>query len=159
MQAKVIVESCFGNTARIAEAVTEGLRAAGVETELIAAGQAPRRIDADLVLIAAPTHNMGLPKPQTRQQAVEKGAAGASSAGVREWIEGLESIDERVVAISTTTGGSFAGSAGKAAVKALRRRKIKAERGEDFIVNGTAGPLADGEVERARDWANTLVSG
>lgn len=158
MRATVIVESCFGNTAAAAEAVAEGLRDSGVEVEVVDAGAAPPRVSADLVVIAAPTHNMGMSKSKTREQATEKGATLTPSTGVREWIEGLEAVDGRVVAVSTTTGGKFAGSAGKAMVKALRRRRIAAEQGEDFTVTDTPGPLADGELDRARGWAGSLVS-
>lgn len=159
MQAKIIVESCFGNTAKIAEALAAGLRSADVETELIAAADAPQRIDADLVLIAAPTHNMSLPKPQTRKQAAEKGATSQHTFGVLEWIHGVQTIGGRIITVSTTTGGMLAGSAGKAAVKALRRKRIKAEQGEDFIVSGTEGPLAEGAVDQARAWAGSLITG
>lgn len=155
MHAVVVVESCFGNTLKVAGAIVEGLRASGVEVETFAADSAPRRLSADLVLVGAPTHNMGLPTSATRSQAVSKGAA-ASATGVREWIEHIEALDGRVVAFSTTTGGLFAGSASKAIVKTLKRRNIRAERGTDFTVNGTPGPLADGELDRAREWGRTL---
>ena len=151
----VVVESCFGNTSKVADAIIEGLNSAGVEVERFPAGSAPRRLSADLVLVGAPTHNMSLPTPASRGQAVEKGGT-APARGVREWIADLESVDGRIVAFSTTTGGMFAGSAGKAIVKEFKRRKIRAERGQDFTVKGTPGPLADGELERAREWGRTV---
>lgn len=155
MHAVVVVESCFGNTSKVADAIVEGLRSTGAEVETFAASAAPRQLSADLVLVGAPTHNMGLPTSATRSQAAQKGGT-ALATGVREWIDHVETLDGRVVAFSTTTGGMLAGSASKAIVKALKRRKIRAERGTDFTVNGTPGPVADGELERAREWGATL---
>lgn len=156
VRAVVIVESCFGNTSAVADAIAEGLRSAGVQVETVAAGSAPTRLSADIVLVGAPTHNLGLPAAASRRQAVQKGGTVAST-GVREWIATTTALAGRVLAFSTTTGGRFAGSAGKAIVKALNRRDIVAERGPDFTVTGTPGPLADGELERAREWGRTLA--
>jgi flavodoxin len=158
MQAVVVVESCFGNTSKVADAIVEGLRAAGAEVETFAAGSAPRRLSADLVLVGAPTHNMGLPTSASRSQAVQKGAT-AATTGVREWIDRVEALNGRVVTFATTTGGMFAGSASKAIVKALKRRDIRAERGTDFTVKGTPGPLAERELDRARAWGSSLHAG
>ena len=155
MHAVVVIESCFRNTSKVAEAIIDGLRSSGAEVQTYAAGSAPRRLRADLVLVGAPTHNMGMPTSASRDQAIQKGGT-ATATGVREWIEGVEALDGRVVTFSTTTGGFLAGSAGKAVVKALKRRRISAEHGADFTVNGTPGPLADGELERAREWGRTL---
>lgn len=155
MRAIVVTESCFGNTSRVAEAIIEGLRSAGAEVVAFAAGSAPPRLSADLVLVGAPTHNMGLSNSASRSQAAQKGGS-APATGVREWIGNVDAVDGRVVAFSTTTGGMLAGSASKAIVKALKRRNIRAERGADFTVAGTPGPLADGELARAREWGRTL---
>jgi flavorubredoxin len=156
MKAVIVLESCFGNTSSVADAITAGLRSTGVEVETVPAADAPPRLSADLVLVGAPTHNLGLPTPNSRRQAVQKGAAITSATGVREWIGGVQTVQGRVVTFSTTTGGAFAGSAGKAIVKALKQRKVRAERGVDFLVTGTPGPLAGGELDRAREWGRTL---
>ncbi len=157
MHAVVVIESCFGNTAKVAEAIIEGMRSSGAEVQTYPAGSAPCRLSAQLLLVGAPTHNMGLPTKSSRAQAAAKGGT-APETGVREWIETVEELDGRVVTFSTTTGGILAGSAGKAIVKGLRRRKTRAEHGADFTVNGTPGPVADGELERARQWGRTLVT-
>jgi flavorubredoxin len=156
MKAIVIVESCFGNTSAVADAIIEGLRSTGADVQAYQAGSAPTRLSADLVLVGAPTHNFGLPTSASRGQAAQKGAP-VPARGVREWIEAVETVGGRVVAFSTTTGGVFAGSAGKAIVKALKRRHVMAERGVDFTVIGTPGPMAEGELVRAREWGRTLV--
>jgi len=158
MHAVVVFESCFGNTSAVADAITDGLRCSGVEVRAYPSHSAPHQVSADLVLVGAPTHNMGLSTTASRGQAHQKGGA-APEAGVREWIDGVETLDGRVVTFSTTTGGFMAGSAAKAIVKGLKRRRIRAEHGADFTVTGTPGPMADGELERAREWGRTLAAG
>ncbi|WP_030915795.1 flavodoxin family protein [Streptosporangium amethystogenes] len=155
MRVVVVTESCFGNTSQVAEAIIEGLRSGGAAVEAVSADSAPPSLSADLVLVGAPTHNMGLPSSASRSQAAQKGGS-APSSGVREWIDRVDSVDGRVIAFSTTTGGLFAGSASKAIVKAFKRHKIRAEHGADFTVTGTPGPLAGGELTRAREWGRTL---
>jgi hypothetical protein len=155
MRVLLVVESCFGNTGAVAEAVARALRQAGAEVEEAVAGSAPARPDADLVLVGSPTHNMGLPTAASRTQAAGRGGAPVTS-GVREWIDRAD-VEVPVVAFATRTKGRFSGSASRAAVKQLRRRGVDARQGEDFVVTGVAGPLGEGELERAGRWAQGLV--
>lgn len=82
----------------------------------------------------------------TAEEALEAPAAGTSATS-----------GTRIIVVSTTTGGSMAGSAAKAAVKGLKKKRVAATRGEDFTVTDVPGPLAAGENERARAWARTLL--
>ncbi|NUU17243.1 flavodoxin/nitric oxide synthase [Cellulomonas humilata] len=156
MRVLVVVESLFGNTHAIARAVAERLREDGAEVEVVDAASAGPRLDgADLVLAGAPTHNLGLPTDRSRASAVDRGAQPVSS-GLREWIGALEASSTPVVTFATKVEGRFSGSASKAAAKLLRRRGLSAQQGTDFVVAGTAGPLTEGETDRAREWATTL---
>lgn len=156
MRVLLIVESCSGTTEAVARRVAEALRAAGAEVEHVAAADAPARPDADLVLLGAPTHNMGLPTPASRAQAAGKGAAAVPS-GVREWIATADTAGVPVLTFATRFRSAFAGSASRAAAKQLRRRGADARQGADFVVTGVGGPLADGELERAAAWAAGLA--
>jgi hypothetical protein len=52
------------------------------------------------------------------------------------------------------------GSAAKAAAKAVRRRGyLPAARPESFYVTDVAGPLLEGELDRAEAWGEALTSG
>jgi hypothetical protein len=156
MRALLVVESCFGCTLAVARAVADGLRDAGTTVEIVTAAEAPSTAPAELVLIGAPTHNMGLPSSTSRASAAQKGAP-TPGTGVREWLERWTPGGARVVSFDTGTGGFLSGSAAKAVAKALRRRGTPCERGESFTVAGTAGPLTDGELERARAWGRSLA--
>ncbi len=67
MRAVVIYESMFGNTRSIAKAVSIGLTDL-LETSVIRAADVRREdlADTGLLVIGAPTHVRGLPRPSTR---------------------------------------------------------------------------------------------
>ncbi|MGC4175141.1 flavodoxin family protein [Demequina sp.] len=152
----IVVESAFGNTAQLAEQVQAALLERGAEVALVPADEAPPRIAADLVLVGAPTHNLGLPSPSTRKKATQLGGT-APERGVREWIADVQSIDAPVVTFTTVTG-RFTGSAASATVRELKRRGIKAQRGPDFRVEAVVGPIEDGQSQRVLDWVAELVA-
>ena len=51
----------------------------------------------------------------------------------------------------------MAGSAAKSAVRKLGRRGVPAECGESFLIASGAQALKPGEMERAAEWAATLI--
>ena len=164
MRALVVYESMFGNTEVIAKSVAEGLKSIA-DVELVEVGSAPAAVPdgIDLVVVGGPTHALSMSRPKTRADAAkQRGSTTVSEGqGIREWIEALPkpSPTTRIAAATfdTRVDHWFAGSAAKAAARRLRRngyRMIAEPMG--FIVNGTPGPLADGEVERAEKWAASL---
>lgn len=164
MNVLIVVESCFGNTSMIAHAIAEGIQSApgDRQVQIITASEAPHRIPAEvsLVIVAAPTHNFGLPSPATRTQAHTKGATASPINGVREWIETAEfSSQVRIITVDTSVKARFTPStASKTAQKLIRRRGASnVERGPSFFVDGMTGPLSDGEEDRARTWGTQLT--
>jgi flavorubredoxin len=157
MNVLVITESYFGNTARVAEAIAAGLRSHAADVTVAAAASEPALGPVDLLILGAPTHNMGLPAPASRRQAQEKGGR-PSATGVAEWLDALPGDPGcRVAAFDTVTGkGFFSGSAAKAIEKRLRRRSVRVVARTSFLVTSTRGPLADGEVDRAEQWGASL---
>lgn len=159
MRVLIIVESCFGNTRLIADAVAQGLRETAAAVEVVPARDASLSPSADLVVLAAPTHNLGLPTAASRAQA-HPGADRQEPVGVREWLEhATVNPATRIVTIDTIIAGRFSGSAASAAHKLARRRRWQAERGPSFLVNGREGPPAAGEIDRARAWGSGLTAG
>lgn len=159
MNVLMIVESCFGNTARVAGAIAAALREGGAQVSLVQADAAPVPAGEGLVLVGAPTHNMNLPTPSSRSQARDKGGR-VPVTGVAEWIDALpRSLDAgRIAVFSTVTGGFMSGSASKQMARRLRRHGVHDAERQDFRVLGTTGPLADGEMERAGRWAGQLIA-
>jgi hypothetical protein len=104
---------------------------------------------------------LGLSRPATRQDAADQSEGGAVSAssGLREWLSRLGgSRTVPVVTFDTrVTRPRLPGSAARAAQRRLRRMGFPtAAPPTSFWVTGTRGPLAAGELERARRWGEEL---
>ena len=164
MNVLIVHESMFGNTHQIASAIAEGMRQgrADGDVRVVHVDDAPTTIadDVGLLLVGGPTHGFSMTRPQTRQDATTKGATPARE-GVREWIA---TVTPRrglpVVTFDTRVHVKMLpGSAASAAAKALRHRGFdRAERGETFWVEDVAGPVVEGELERAREWGLKLAA-
>jgi len=162
MRALVVVESMWGNTRTVAEAVARGL---GKEIEIVDVGQAPSELpdDVGLLVVGGPTHAFSMSRTSTRHDAVERGARGANEAqGIREWLGQLQSSDRVEVATFDTRVSKvkhLPGSAAKAAVKEVRRHHLgRLIATQSFYVNDMEGPLLDGELDRAHEWGTQLRS-
>jgi flavodoxin len=157
MRATVVCESAFGNTRKIAEAIAEAL-----DAELLSVEDSLPDLDAiDLLVVGAPTHVHGLPSGRSRQAAVDQGGTGVDpTRGIRDWLAELPRANGRLVATFDTrleNPSWLTGSAAKGIAKRLRRKGFEqAAEPESFYVLGTEGPLKDGELERATEWAAGL---
>lgn len=163
MRALVVYESMYGNTRSIAKAVGTEL-AEHMDTDVVEVGDAPEVIgqDVDLLIVGAPTHAFGMSRESSRQDATKQGSGPLVSQrqGVREWLEKLSVTSEVATATFDTKIDKprLPGSAAKAAAKRLRRLGAHlVTRPRNFYVTGSLGPLVDGEIERARDWADQLA--
>jgi hypothetical protein len=164
MRALVIFESMFGNTQVIAKAVADGL-SSSMNTDLMEVGAAPTRIagDVDLLVVGGPTHAFGLSREKTRQSAADQAEEDLVSRGIglREWLADLEGGAAEIGAATFDTRINkprVPGSAARGAEKRLRRLGFRiAAPAESFYVEGTTGPLVDGEAERARRWGEALA--
>ncbi len=165
MKALIVVESMFGNSRSVAEAVAGGLRGhMTVEVVDPAHAHAPLLELVDLLVVGGPTHAFSMTRGNTREDAVRQGAAPAAAAtGIRDWIERLHvgPHSELVATFDTRVGKvrHLPGSAARSAAKALRRHGYRpAVPPESFYVADVAGPLLDGELERARSWGEKLAA-
>jgi Flavodoxin len=170
MQALVIFESIYGNTRAIAEAVAEGLRESGEATVRSHDQIDPADLSAaDVLVVGAPTHMHGLPTNFSREMAAkaseEEGApldpCATAEPGIRSWLSEQSGDGRAAAAFDTRADKSPAltGSAARGIGKRLRRRGFQLGTDpESFFVDDAEGPLADGELERARDWGRTLAN-
>jgi hypothetical protein len=164
MRALVVFESMFGNTQVIAKAIAEGL-SSSMSVDLVEVGAAPRRVvgNVDLLVVGGPTHAFGLSREQTRQSAADQAEEALVSKGIglREWLADLEGGSAEIGAATFDTRINkprVPGSAARGAEKRLRRLGLRiAAPAESFYVDGTTGPLVDGEAERARSWGEALA--
>ncbi|HET9858300.1 MAG TPA: flavodoxin domain-containing protein [Nocardioidaceae bacterium] len=165
MKALVVYESMFGNTEQVARAVATGL-GRHLDVELVAVANAPDTVsDVDLVVVGGPTHAFSMTRQATRVDAVSQGAShGTSETGLREWLAtlpaGSRSLPVATFDTRVDKARHLPGSAAKAAAKVVRRRGyLLAARPESFYVADVAGPLIEGELDRAAAWGETLTSG
>ena len=158
MKALVVYESMFGNSAAIARAVAEGL-AGGYEVTLADAASRPSAEGVDLLVVGGPTHALSMSRPASRADAVRQGAAEHSGAGLREYLAASPDLKGlAAVAFDTRIDTRFpTGSAARKAQRMLRHLGCRfVAPPESFRVSGTAGPLLDGETDRAKKWAAGL---
>jgi flavorubredoxin len=167
MKTVIVFESMFGNTQRLAGDVRDGLVASGADVALaeVTEATAEEVAGCDLLVLAAPTHALGMSRRQTRADAVSKGADPAhATTGVREWLARLDgalpaaSSRPRVAVFDTRIGKArrWGGSAAKRVERLLRDQGFTVVDRTSFFVDSTVGPLSLGEQERAREWGRAL---
>jgi len=170
MRVLVIYESMFGATKAVAQAIAAGIAVDGETVVVRACEVTPEHLrGVDLVVVGAPTHIHGLPRPSTRrgtpgmvQKAggdlvLEPGADTAS--GVREWLAGLGELKTHAAAFDTRANGVafFTGRASKRIARALKGHGATLVGSpESFLV--AKAKLLPGELERAQAWGERLRS-
>ena len=163
MRATVVYESMFGNTKRLAEAVSEAL-AEHMAVELLEVSEAPKELgpETDLLVVGAPTHAYSLSRPSTRQEAAMLAPQGLVSKGigVREWLGSVSAPHPPPAAVfDTRFDQHFSGRAALAAIRRLREAGFRIlDRPESFRVERFSGPLAADETARARRFGERLAA-
>lgn len=167
MKALVIYESMFGDNQQVAQAVAAGLSASGVDAEAVEVGVAPTYVPADVqfLVVGSPNHAWSMPRPSTRSDAAGKadGPLVSQGVGVREWLhQATLPVDVATAAYDTRGQGpkavvrfDHASDSIEKGLKRLGGRRIAPA--EHFHVVDVTGPLAPGEVDRARAWGAALA--
>ncbi|MFH1382335.1 MAG: flavodoxin family protein [Chloroflexota bacterium] len=145
MKVLIVYDSVYGNTEKIARAIGGGI--AGEVKVARASEVGPDALKAiDLLIVGAPTQG-GRPTP-----------------AVRSFLSNIEKAtirDIKVAAFDTRLPAKwvkiFGYAAGKIAGSLKGKGGTLAVPPEGFFVNGTRGPLQEGETERAARWAKGIV--
>ena len=153
MNTLVIYDSVFGNTGKIAQAI-----AAALETQAIPIGQADaRQLDGlDLLVVGSPTRGFR-PTEGIRilLNELPKGYLTGTRVAAFDTRIVLETIDSKALRFLVDKGGYAAHTI----AKTLKKKGGQlAASPEGFFVTGEQGPLKDGELERAADWAKRSLS-
>jgi flavodoxin len=161
MRALVVYDSQYGNTAQIAQAVADGLRAAGAsEVEL-------RKVDAvkpdqlpviDILVVGSPTQGFrSMPTVRDFLKGIPKKAlAGVRVAGFDTRLTGEELHSHGPVLGKMV---DWFGYAAPDISEALEKKGGQvAAPSEGFFVGGTEGPLLEGELARANEWARQIAA-
>jgi hypothetical protein len=161
VKAFVVYESLWGNTARVARAIAEGI---GPEARALSTAEATMAVvaGADLIVAGAPVLGFKLPSESMREGIrANPGKAPAppdlSHPAMSTWLAGLPAGEGASAAFDTQVRGPF-GKAAPAIAEALEKAGYASvAKPTGFIVAGRFGPLRDGEVERAREWGIALA--
>jgi hypothetical protein len=135
----VVYESMFGNTRKVAQAISDGVREAHPDAyvECVAVGRASAELimSTDLLIVGGPTHlrRMTTDFSRKRQISREKKAEAkgepprelepdAEGPGLREWFHLMRPITgcRHAAAFATCLGSALAGSAGHEIARKLR---------------------------------------
>jgi flavodoxin I len=145
MKALIVYDSVYGNTEKIARAIAEAITPSG-EVKVLGAGEAnPSELEStDLLIVGSPTHG-GRPTPAV-QDLLNK-------------VPKLQGIN--VAAFDTRSQSKlvkvFGNAAGRIAHNLEGKGGTLIASPEGFLVTGTKGPLKEGELERAADWAKGML--
>jgi len=146
MKALIVYDSVYGNTEEIARAIGDTITG---EVRVLRAGEAnPPDLEAiDLIVVGAPTQG------------------GRATAAINEFlarvagpvIKGINvaAFDTR---LSKRWVGVFGYAAGRIAKGLKKQGGTLVVPPEGFFVEGTKGPLKEGELERAAAWAKGIAS-
>jgi len=153
MKTLVIYDSVFGNTEKIAQSIAAALGTKAIPVSRAEAGQLR---DLDLLVVGSPTRGF---RPTEGINKLLNGLAKNHLTGARvaafDTRIVLETIDSKALRFLVDKGGYAA----NAIAKMLQKKGGQpAAPPEGFFVTGEQGPLQDGELERAADWAKHLHS-
>lgn len=166
MNALVVYESMYGNTAQIAAAIGDGLRDGGFETIVAPLDDVePARVsEVALLVIGGPTHAHSMSRTSTREQARadEKNTyeEPTDDPGLRDWMDSLPDGDGHLGAAFDTrfhAPRALTGSAAKGIAQRLHKRGFRPAGGPGSFLVTKQNTLEDGELERARAWAREIA--
>ncbi len=148
MRALVVYDSVYGNTEKIAEAI--GGAIIGGEVRVLRAGEVgpPEMENISLLVVGAPTQG-GRATPEIRDflDRVSKAEINGVDAAA---------FDTRV---ASRVAKIFGYAAGRIASSLKKKGANLVAEPEGFFVEGTKGPLTEGELERAAAWGKGLSPG
>jgi hypothetical protein len=162
MNAVVVYESHWGNTAAVARAIAEGL---GPEVRALTTDEATGDViaEADLIVAGAPVIAFRLASDKTRAGLVDQSGKAPmppdlSHPSMRSWLKNLPWGRGHSAAFETRVWWSPRGATGDIE-RGLGGAGYQAfAKPGRFVVTGTYGPLKDGELERARQWGADLAA-
>ncbi len=157
MKALVVYDSVFGNTEQIAQAIGNALGSQEDVEILRVSNVKPEQLTGlKLLIVGSPTRGF---RPTAAINNLLKGIAKNGLKGVKvaafDTRIALSDVDSRILPV-------FAKVFGYAAKPISDRLKKKGGEliipPEGFFVEGTEGPLKEGELERAADWAKQIIA-
>jgi hypothetical protein len=160
MNAIVVYESVWGNTAAVARAIAEGL---GPDTAAYTPDEVPpdRLAAAELIVAGSPVFAFGLPTEAMRKNILRSEADAPTPPdlghpSLRSWLEALPAGTGRSAAFETRIWWSPRGATGTIEKRLLQLGYPPIAKAQKFVVRDKYGPLRDGELDGAGRWGREL---
>jgi flavodoxin len=162
VKAVVVYESLWGNTAKVAGAIADGI---GPEATAMSTAEAtPEALaGADLIVAGSPVFAFKMSSDKMRESIRDNpGPAPSppdlSHPSMASWLESLPAGTAAAAAFDTEARGPF-GKAAPTIARSLEKLGYRLlSKPTGFYVSGKYGPLRDGEEERAREWGRELAT-
>ena len=154
MKIMIIYDSVFGNTEKIAKSLGVSLGAQEVKVIRISNVKPDQLTGVQLLVIGSPTRGFRPTKPITDflKKIPSNTLKGVKVAAFDTRI----TIDEKVPFILRFLSNIFGYAAKPIADKLAEKGGELIVPPEGFIVKGSEGPLKEGELERAAEWAKQI---
>jgi flavodoxin I len=158
MKVLIVYDSVFGNTEQIAQAIGQALGAKenNVETLQVNEVQVEKLHGLDFLIVGSPTRGFRPTEAITKfLKIVSKNNLKGVKVAAFDTRILLSGIESSVLRFIVKTGGY--------AAKSIANR-LKKNGGnlvvppEGFMVTGEKGPLKEGELERAAQWATQIIA-
>jgi len=158
MKAMVVYDSVHGNTEQVAQAVARALGSPEeVETLRVTEVDVGQLADLDILIVGAPTHAFQpSPAAKTFLKSIPIGALEGVRVAAFDTRISVEDTDSAILSFMIKLFGYAAKPIGD---RLKRKGGDLALPPEGFFVEGTEGPLREGELERAAEWAKPIVQG
>jgi flavodoxin len=157
MKALVVFDSCFGNTAEVAESIAEAL-GSEMDVELREAGDIdPARLQQRVLLIVGSPTRQFMPSGPVKDflGRIPRGRLKGISAAAFDTRIDPDDVDSAFLRFMMKVFGYAAGSIARKLKKKGAELIVSPE---GFIVDGEKGPLRKGELDRAARWAREKIS-
>ena len=152
MKALVVYDSVYGNTEKVAQAMATALEC---EARRVAAVTPEQLTGLDVLIVGSPTQAFQPLKPV---KAFLKGIPAGKLNGIKvaafDTRMDVKKVGNAVLTVFAKLFGYAAEPIGKQLVK---KGGTQAVPPEGFLVEGSEGPLQEGELERAAEWAKRVL--
>ena len=156
MNALIIYDSVFGNTEKVTQAIGVALGSQDrVETLPVSQVSTDQLRGLDLLIVGSPTRSFR-PTPAISQllKSLPKNHLAVVQIATFDTRLWLETIDSSALRFIVDKGGYAANTLANALKK--KGGQLLAPP-EGFLVTGEQGPLKEGELERAAEWARHML--
>jgi flavodoxin len=152
MKALVVYDSVFGNTEQVAREIGKALEAGGnVQTPRVTEVDMDQLSGLELLVVGSPTRGFRPTEGITQfLKSLPEGRLNGVKVAAFDTRIDMEDIKSPILRFLVKKGGYAAPSIAKRLQRAGGRPVAPPE---GFAVKGTEGPLKQGELERAAEWA------